>query len=249
MNPREFPEQRRSDPKRRAEAKVFDALVSLGRAGHGIYEFRFRPGGQQVDYLIWLDDLGRIAGQVKGGTYREQGGQWDLRSPEGQWNPKPSPLEETVDGRIEMHDAIKQATGYYTFVAGVLFLPDMEPDCDLERLALNRDNVYIAWGLDHFQQDFQRIAELIDFRHPPKPTHSGNESQQVYDLQRRGEDRPAQRLLAVPDWEPAADVARGAEQGLRVGHATFHIAHVEHLHLHQDPPGRVFGGAPELPEG
>ena len=62
MKPSEFPEQRRSDPKRWAEAAVFDALGNMGLVGCGIYEFRYRPDGQQVDYLIWLDHLGRIAG-------------------------------------------------------------------------------------------------------------------------------------------------------------------------------------------
>ena len=241
MKPSEIPERRRNDPKRRAEAEVFDALVNLGRDGRGIYEFRYRPDGQQVDYLIWLDDLARIAGQVKGGTYREQGGQWDLRSLEGRWDPKPSPVEETVDGRIEMHDAIEKATGYYTFVAGVLFLPDMKRDPDMEELALNRDSVHIVWGLDHLERDLERIAELVQFRRPPKPSHSRNEWQQVYDLQRQSgdESRPSERRSAAPRREPVTDVPMGAEQGLRVGNATFNIAHVEHLHL----------GPPELPEG
>ena len=47
--------------------------------------------------------------------------------------------------------------------------------------------------------------------------------------------------MAGPGREPAADVARGAEQGLVIGRATFNIPHVEHLHvehlhLHQSTP-------------
>ena len=181
--------------------------------------------------------------------YGEEGGQWLLHSPEGQWSPKPSPVQETVDGRIEMPDAIEKATGYYTFVAGVLFLPDMESNPDMERLALNRDSVYIVWGLDHLERDLERIAELVQFRQPPKPAHSRNEWQQVYDLQRQGgdEERPAERRLAVPHRGLVTDVAGAAEQGLHVGHATFNIAHVEHLY--QTLPGRAAAGPPELPEG
>ena len=50
MNPPEFPEHRRQDPKRSAEARVFDALQNLELGGHGLYEFRYRQGGMQVDY-------------------------------------------------------------------------------------------------------------------------------------------------------------------------------------------------------
>ena len=64
--PSEFPEQRRNDPKRRAEAEVFDALVNMGKDGRGIYEFRYRPDGQQVDVALWLDDLGPNRGPGQG---------------------------------------------------------------------------------------------------------------------------------------------------------------------------------------
>ena len=46
MNPPEFPEQRRQDPKRRAEARVFDALQRLDLEGYGLYEYRFRKEGK-----------------------------------------------------------------------------------------------------------------------------------------------------------------------------------------------------------
>ena len=44
-----------------------------------------------------------------------------------------------------------------------------------------------------------------------------------------GDDWPGDGR-AVPDEELAADVAREAQRGLVIGHATFHIPHVEHLH-------------------
>ena len=242
--PREFPEQRRRDPKRRAEAEVFDALCNMGKDGRGIYEFRYRPDGQQVDVALWVDNLGRIAGQVKGGEYRlEDDGGWQLSTYEGEWVSKPSPVQETVDGRIEMHDAIGKATNYYSFVAGVLFLPDMKHDVDMARLAWNRDHVCIVWGLGSLEDDLARIAERVGFRRPPKPAHSRNEQQQVHQLMWTGDgqdlpedirpddDRPAQQRT-VSDEELAADVARRVKQGqLVIGHATFHIPHVEHLHV------------------
>ena len=78
--PEEFPRQRRDDPKRQAEARVFDALQALDMAGHALYEFR--KGGKQVDFALWLDRLARFASQVKGGPYEmDNTGQWFLAPP------------------------------------------------------------------------------------------------------------------------------------------------------------------------
>ena len=49
---------------------MFDALQGLDINGRGIYESRFREGGRQVDFALWLDRRGRFALQVQGGTYR-----------------------------------------------------------------------------------------------------------------------------------------------------------------------------------
>ena len=60
FKPPGFPEHRRHDPKRRAEADVFDALRNLGLDGHGLYEFRYRRGGRQVDFALWLERPGAL---------------------------------------------------------------------------------------------------------------------------------------------------------------------------------------------
>ena len=260
FTPEKFPDARRNDPKRRAEAAVFDALSAIRRSGYGIYEMRLRPKGQQVDYAVWLDGLGRFAIQVKGGVYRrDDRGNWYLLTYDGKWEPKPSPVLETVDGRLEMHDAISRAVSFYGFVGGVLIFPDMERDQDMERLACNTDDVGVVWGLDHLEQDLERIAEVVGFRRPPTPAHSQNEQEQVFALMWKGPDRPDDGpdddrpdnigpdndrpgdgrpgdgqpgdRRPVPNQKLAADVARKAQQGLVIGHATFHIPHVEHLHL------------------
>ena len=72
MTPQEFPKHRRNDPKRRAEANVFDALQTLDLDGYGLYEFRGRRGGMQVDFALWLNDLGRLGQRraLPGGQHR-----------------------------------------------------------------------------------------------------------------------------------------------------------------------------------
>ena len=99
MKPEEFPEHRRQDPKRAAEGWVFDALRNLALEGHGLYEFRYRKEGKQVDNPIWLHNRARIAAQVKGGCYEmDDTGQWFLCRPDGNLERVSSPLEETEDG-------------------------------------------------------------------------------------------------------------------------------------------------------
>ena len=66
MMPEQFSEHRRQDPKRAAEARVFDALQSMDLDGYSLYEFRYRKEGRQLDFALWLDMLGRLAIQVKG---------------------------------------------------------------------------------------------------------------------------------------------------------------------------------------
>ena len=244
MTPKEFPKQRRNDPKRQAEARTFDALANLELSGQGIYECRWRPKGQQVDFCLWVDHLGRYAGQVKGGHYRWDDDDWYLRTLDECWVSRPSPVQETVDGGMEMHDAIEQATGFYAYVAAVLVLPDMERDPELERLALVRDKVHIVWDLQQMQAELERVAKEADFRKPPKPSHSENEAKKLYQLQRRGPD--ASNEGARRPATPAGDDERTSplDQPLVAGSVTFHIERldqliVQHYHPAPDAEGNV----------
>ena len=60
MQPGQFPERRRHDPKRGAKARVFDALQALDLPGRAIYELRLHEEGTQVYFAL----------QVKDGRYR-----------------------------------------------------------------------------------------------------------------------------------------------------------------------------------
>ena len=239
MIPDQFDQDRRQDPKRAAEARVYDALQNLDLDGYGIYEFRYRQNGRQLDFALWLDRLGRLGLQVKGGEYMlDNDGRWSLRRQDADWVQVSSPLEVTVDGCIEMHDAIEEATGFYGFVGGVLVLPDMERDERMENAAKNHEKVYIVWGLDNLQQDLERIVREAGFRRPPKPRHSENECREVNRLQFQGtqascqETRQEQQTLGAED----GDLMRDGR--LMVGSATFNIQRVDRLvvqHLRVEP--------------
>ena len=135
--------------------------------GYGLHECRYRRGGKQVDFTLWVDDVARFAVQVKGGKYDlDDYGNWSLRMPDGGPKGVPSPLAETEDGCMEMRDGIRKATSYTNFVVGVLMFPDMEPDRRMGEAAGKRIHVYIIWGLDHLSEDLERIAKRAPYKRP-----------------------------------------------------------------------------------
>ena len=180
----QFPESRRQDPKRQAEARVFDALAGLECNGHCLYEFRYRDHGQQVDYALWLHGVGRFAIEVKGGDYEMPApGEWALTRPDGGRITVPSPVDEAADGTIEMRSAILESTGFKNFVAAILLFPDMDRDERIERSARRSSCVHTVWGLDRLESGLERVAELAEFRRPPLSKISKNEWSKLYELQ------------------------------------------------------------------
>ena len=248
IQPGEFPERRRHDPKRGAEARVFDAIRELQLPGRAIYEFRLREEGMQVDFALWLDRLGRFALQVKGGAYRlDTDGQWHLQKLDGAWAPVPSPMEETVDGRIEMHDAIDEATGYYGFVVGVLVFPDMERDEQMERVARNHSHLHIIWGLDDLAEDLKRIARQVGIKRKLWPCHSENEWRKVNELQfGGGESRPdgGTQTPASRDGETTGGDREGSFSAESI---TISIQRVDRLEVRHYHPGGEGDGKGLLP--
>ena len=234
-----FPEERRQDPKRRAEARVFDALQALELVGCALYEFRYRHGGRQVDYALWVDGLGRFAGSVKGGQLMlDLTGQWYRRTPDGVLEPIPSPLKELVDSCIEMRNGIQEATGYKNFVAGLLFLPDMQADEALERVAREHEHLHIIFGLDSLKGDLERIAEREGFKYPPQPRFSENESTKVNELQIRGPAALGENNREMQEGAPGPASELEGERQLTLGPANITIQHVETLVIQHGPQER-----------
>ena len=243
MTPQEFPEHRRNDPKRRAEAKVFDALQALDLDGYGLYEFRGRRGGMQVDYALWLNDLGRLAGSVKGGHFLlDSKGQCYRRSGDGVLEAIASPFKELVDASIEMRNAITTATGYKNFVAGVLFLPDMQPDEALERVARETEHLHIIFGLDNLKEDLERMAAREEFRNPPEPSFSENESRKVNELQIRGPEGFRDDDKDNPGDSPDRAQEPGSERELKLGSTIINIQRVDTLVIQHGPQERDIEG-------
>ena len=236
MIPEKFDQDRRRDPKRAAEARVFDALQNLDLDGYGLYEFRYRSEGRQLDFALWLDLLGRLAIQVKGGQYSlDDDGQWFLHTSEEGRQPVKSPLAETAEGCTEMHNAIEEATGFYGFVGGVLLMTDMPRDERMEHAALQHEQVYIVWGLDNLRQDLERVVKQVKFRRQLKPRHAENEWREVNRLQYRQPEVPGATGRPVRKSSEVLDGNLPQEEQVGAGSAVFNIHKVGTLIIQRCP--------------
>ena len=159
MYPREFPATRRKKPKRRAERRIYEALAGSDRQGFVYYEWRRGYEHIELDFAVWLADLGRFALQVKGGHYLLIDGEWHLKTRDGLVPIETSPLDEAWLAALELHDEIEEraATPHNPYVIPVLVFADMEPDPVIERLA-RRKGVYLVWRTDDLVADLSAVA-------------------------------------------------------------------------------------------
>ena len=168
--PEQFPPDRRADPRRRAEARVFDAIQSSDRSGLAIYEWQRNPGSPQLDFAIWTQGGGRFGLQVKGGQLSLKNGKWYLETPGGPQE-KPSPLCVTQDAAMSPREDIIDVLGdTCCFVIAALLFPDMEPDPAIVAEA-KRSNVHVLWGTDNLMNRLAAIAARKAY-YPPTPTTS-----------------------------------------------------------------------------
>ena len=159
MYPREFPSGRRKKPKRQAERRVYEALAGSDRQGFVYHEWRKGYEHIELDFAVWVKDLGRFALQVKGGHYLLIDGEWYLKTREGNKHVRSCPLDETKLAALDLHDDIKECaqTAYNPYVIPVLMFPDMDPDPAIKKLA-SRAGVYVIWGVSNLLADLEEIV-------------------------------------------------------------------------------------------
>ena len=159
MYPKEFPATRRKKPKRRAERRIYEALANSDRQGFVYYEWRKGYEHIELDFAVWIVDLGRFALQVKGGHYLLIDGEWHLTTSAGLVLIEASPLDEAWLAALDLHDDIEEraATPYNAYVIPVLVFTDMEPDPVIEGLA-RRKGVYAVWHTGDLVADLSAIV-------------------------------------------------------------------------------------------
>ena len=226
MQPSEFPQERRNDPKRRAEAIVFHILLACLYAGHTIYEWGAPGRPHRTDFAVWLANAARFAIEVKGGQYSLDGDQWYLHTRDGR-QATASPLRQADDAALDMRNEIHRNTGYKVFIIPVVVFCDMEPDPVIEEYA-QRTNVKVIWGAEHLLTDLETAARRVGIDHPPTDKHIRNEVQAVTG----GADTAEGARSGKPHSE--ADAAPAVEQ-MELHGCTITIHNVERLIVQQAP--------------
>ena len=241
-HPKEFPPDRRNDPKRRAEARIFDALQRSGLPGFVYYEWQRDRRSSQLDDGLWLIGVGRFGLQAKGGQYLLENGQWYLRTG-NRLEMKESPLRKTFDATMSLHDEIFDTLGYEAFFIAVLVFPDMEPDQAIVAEA-KRSNVHVIWGVDGLVDRLREIADVTGVYYPPNEEDIAREvaavsdGQVIYGPPAAAPPRQDENPLA-PEVEP--------ESRMEIAAGSITIQHVDTLNVYTasawDPDA---GGAPGI---
>ena len=224
-----FPTCREATPTRRAEKLIYEALEASELDGLALYEVKPLSSAPQLDFAVWILDVGTFGIQTKGGRYIMIDGEWHLVTDRGRIR-KESPIPGTWDAAMAIHDLVQEQLRHKTFVIPVLVLTDMEPDAEIEALAAAR-NVAVHWGSP--DNLVEHLVELAAERKVyVRPTSAGIAAEA--ELVLPGSTR------AVRTTEPLAAPAHQV-----------HI-HVEHLHIHVAGPGgpgrictRLLTGPPE----
>ena len=228
--PEQFPPDRRADTRRRAEARVFDAIQSSDRSGLAIYEWQRNPGSPQLDFAIWTQGGGRFGLQVKGGQISLENGKWFLETPGGP-EEKPSPLCVTWDAAMSLREDIIDVLGdTCCFVIAALLFPDMEPDPAIVAAA-KRSNVHPIWGTDNLMNRLAAIAARKAY-YPPNADDIRREVAAVTDGQiaYAGEvqdqcQREERLFLPAQPEAPAAPRLEVPAGGITIGHVDTLIVH------------------------
>ena len=168
-----FPPHRRQDPRRRAEAIVYDQLAGSSLPGHALYELRPLPEAPELDLAVWLQDRGRFGIQVKGGPYSVDKSVWTLETVNGT-EYVPCPLTQTWDAAIAVRDAVDRVLGFKVFIIPVLLLTDTPPDPSIEGWAAQR-KVKVLFGADNLVDRLLALADGTGVTYPPTAGHILNE--------------------------------------------------------------------------
>ncbi|MDE2813119.1 MAG: nuclease-related domain-containing protein [Gemmatimonadota bacterium] len=233
--PELFPPERRHDPKRRAEAGVFDNFAGSPRRGHAIYEWGALGRPHCTDFALWLEDVARFAIEVKGGryTYEVTTGQWYLHTPEG-LVARPSPLRQADDSAIDLRNEINDKTGFRVFIIPVVVFPDMERNAAIESCA-QRTNVKVVWGTGSLIADLEAAAQGVVINHPPRAKHIANEVRAVTHGAGAADGEAADKeVLGEEESARSGNTAAGpAVEQLELTAAHITIHHVEQLIVQQ----------------
>ena len=164
--PEQFPLNHRTDPKRQAEARIFDAIQSSCQPGFAYYEWKRDHRSPEVDFALWLLGVGRFGLQVKGGQRSLINGKWYLATqngPKETGSPSRKAWSAAMSLREEMVETLEDDSA---FIIAAMMFPDMEPDPDIAAMVA-REHAHDIWGTDNLFERLREIAAATPVYHPP----------------------------------------------------------------------------------
>ena len=117
-----FPTCREATPTRRAEKLIYETLEASELDGLALYEVKPLSSAPQLDFAVWLLDVGTFGIQGKGGRYIIIDGEWYQVTDRGRIR-KESPIPGTWDAAMAIHDVVQEHLRHKTFV-----IPGPGPD-------------------------------------------------------------------------------------------------------------------------
>lgn len=155
-----YPPEYQTDPKRRAERMIYEALASSSRDGAVIYE-AYPPGGPEIDFAALVEAAGRYGISGKGGFYREAHGEWFLDQVTGPPRRQRDPLRAAFDAAMAWYRHLDAHTpqGVCPFVVPVVVFPDMPAGHAFE--ALPSKTVVICGLEDLLERIIERSSSLV----------------------------------------------------------------------------------------
>ena len=221
--PRLFPQHRLNDPFRQAEKRIFQALESCGAPGLACYEWQRNRRSLQLDFALWVLDVGRFGLQVKGGHYSFSQGEWYRRK--GRRGPyvrvNTCPLSVTSDATMSLLNEISEALTEPNYFVPILLFPNMEPDAAISARA-RRSNVHLIWRDDPLLPRLMEIAREADVRWPPTAADIRSEVAVITDGQARYSEDIANGNPSGPGPAPMASLST----------AGVHISSAERMRYH-----------------
>ena len=164
--PEQFPLNHRTDPKRQAEGRIFDAIQSSCQPGFAYYEWKRDHHSPEVDFALWLLGVGRFSIEVKGGQRSLRNGRWYLAAQNG-LEETGSPSRQAWSAAMSLREEIVWTLkDDKAFIIAILFFPDMEPDPVIAAMA-EREHTHVIWGTDNFFERLREIAAATPVRYPP----------------------------------------------------------------------------------
>ena len=235
--PEQFPQDHRTDPRRQAEARIFDAIQASCQPGFAYYEWKRDHHSPEVDFALWLLGVGRFSLQVKGGQLSLRNGKWYLATQNGlkeTGSPSRKAWRAAMSLREEIVETLKDDNA---FIIAALLLADMGPDPAIAAMA-EREHTHVILGTDNPFQRLEEIAAATPVYYPPNAEDIRREvaavtgNQILYRGQDPDQDHRGEQL--PPPAQPEIPVV--PQLGIATGSVTIH--HVDTVII-QPAPGPV----------